>query len=329
MWLDAPCMTTIDRSTGEALHPLSYTIPFEDPAPEDNPLDAHALQFFAFCRDHYREDVQPNWIRLDELEAAVDLGLGSLTEVDFERDILDTAARWEDCFARITADDARRPLTFEAAMEPVVWDTSELAAGIYVVEAYTWDPWFNLWSKYPGVFRIVDDPDPDAIPPAAALTFREQSILVGEEATVSGCVEALPGSTMRLSWAAGGQGFEPEWQEFSGELPAESGTFEVPFEGPAEAAGRYLLFRLELRDPLERSWTAYSANYIGVKAMPPPPPEPSEEGTSSSEGPDADEDSGGCNVSTAPGSGRAGVLALLLLAGTTGRRRLGRRDAQA
>lgn len=334
-WSGAPCMTTIDRSRTGPIVSLEYAIPFEDTLlTENEPPDGRRHQFFAFCRDHYLEDVNPNWISEADLDVALGLGIGDASLVDLEHDVLDNAERWQGCFRRITTDDERRPISFEAAAEPVLWDTTELAAGTWVVEGYTWDPWFNMWTEHPGVFRIVDDPDPAANAPAAALTFDEQVVVVGEPASIGGCVEAMDGATMTLSWALGGTGAEPTWEVFAEDVPVQSGGFDLELVGPEQAAGRYLLVALEVVDPLDRRWTAYSKHYVGVVAE---PSGESDEGGSGSEGESEESDSGesgpaviedssgGCNCSIgegSPGATLAGWIGILLLAGAR-RQRVG------
>jgi MYXO-CTERM domain-containing protein len=339
-WTGAPCMTTIDRSRTGPIVPLEYAIPHEDTLlTENEPLDGRRHQFFGFCRDHYFEDVMPNWISEADLQVALGLGIGDISLVDVEHDVLDNAERWQDCSVRINADDERRPITFEAAAEPVLWDTSELAAGTWVVEGYTWDPWFNLWTEHPGVFRIVDDPDPIANAPAAALNFDEQVVFVGEPASIGGCVEAMDGATMTLSWALGGTGVDPTWEVFAEDVPVQSGGFDLELIGPEAAVGRYLLVALEVVDPMARRWTAYSRHYIGVVAEPGGDEDESEgesesesesEGESESEsdesetGPAVNEGSaGGCSCSTRERSSGAAVigwLGALLLVGARRRR---------
>jgi hypothetical protein len=286
-WSGAPCLTVIDRSVDGPIHPLQYAIPFEDTMlSEDEPPDSRRHQFFAFCRDHYFEDQLPNWISLADLDVAVELGLGLYNGLDLEYDVLDQALRWQDCFMRINADDERRPISFAAAAEPVAWDTSSLAPGTYVIEGYTWEPWFNLWTEHPGVFRIIDDPTA-AHPPAAALTFPEQVIMVGEEASIGGCVDAMPGATMELAWALGGSGIDPQWEVFASDLPVRNGSFTLPFVGPEPAIGHYLLVRLEVEDSLGRGWTAYSNKYIGVIGTPPTPTDSGDESVDESGSGDA------------------------------------------
>ncbi len=324
-WTGAPCMTTIDRSRTGPIVALEYAIPNEDMVLTDaEPPDGRRHQFFAFCRDHYYEDVNPLWISEADLEVALALGLGDASLVDLEHDVLDNALRWQDCAERITADDERRPITFAAAAEPVLWNTSALAAGTWVVEAYTWDPWFNLWTEHPGVFRLLDDPDPAANPPAAALTYPEQVVHVDEPARIEGCVEAMPGSTMTLSWARGGTSMDPVWTVFAQDLPVQPGGFELDLPGPELVAGHYLLVALEVADPLGRRWTAHSREYIGVLAN--PSGGESESGSESETGSETETgpsvlatDSGGCSCSTADPAGPTGVAGmfgiLLLVAG--------------
>jgi hypothetical protein len=298
-WSGAPCLTVIDRSVDGPIYPLTYAIPFEDTMlSEDEPPDSRRHQFFAFCRDHYFEDQLPNWISLTDLDVAVGLGLGLYDGIDLEYDVLDQAQRWQDCFMRINADDERRPITFAAAAEPVAWDTGSLAPGTYVVEAYTWEPWFNRWTEHPGVFRIIDDPSA-AHPPAAALTFPEQVVMVGDQATLSGCVDAMPGATMDLAWALGGSGVDPQWQVFASDLPVRNGSFTIPFAGPEPAIGHYLLVRLDVEDSLGRGWTAYSSEYIGVIGKPPTPTDSGDES----------EDDGGSEESGEPATDDPGAAA--------------------
>jgi MYXO-CTERM domain-containing protein len=263
-WTDAPCMTIIDRSQ-DPIHALSYAIPFEDTdVTPDEVVDSRTHQFFGFCRDRHLEDILPGWITEANVIAAGANGLGDPSIVDLELEVLENAPDWAGCWTRITNDDERRPITFAAAAEPVMWDTSTLAAGTWSVDGYTYEPWFNLWSPHPGVFKIVDDPDPAASPPAAALTFFEQTVSINEEASITGCVDAMPGSTMRLSWSNGNINGEPNWEVFSADIPAARGSFDLPFAPPLAAASNSVMIRLEIVDPIGRAWTAYSREYIAV-----------------------------------------------------------------
>jgi MYXO-CTERM domain-containing protein len=264
VWSDAPCMTVIDRSVSP-IHSFAYAIPYEDiDVTQDEVVDSRTHQFFAYCRDHHLEEILPSWITEAEPMAAAAAGLGNLDGVDLELHVLENNPEWADCWARITADDQRRPITFAAAAAPIEWDTTALPAGTWVVEGYTYEPWFNMWTGHPGVFKIVDDPDPAASPPAAALTFSEQIVTFGDQATITGCVDAMPGSTMTLTWALSSAVEEPVWIESVVDVPVEGSSFELAYAPPIETVSSSVMIRVEVVDPLDRTWTAHAIAYIGV-----------------------------------------------------------------
>ncbi|MFO7561675.1 MAG: MYXO-CTERM sorting domain-containing protein [Enhygromyxa sp.] len=263
-WSGAPCMTIIDRSQGP-IFPLVYAIPYEDTeVTPDEVEQSRTHQFFAFCRDHHREELNPSWITEADLMDADAHGLGDASAVDAELEVLENAPEWADCWVRINGDDERRPITFESAAEPVPWDTSALPAGTYALEGYTYEPWANEWWPHPGVFKIVDDPDPAASGPAAALTFPEQIVEHGDAATITGCIDAMEGTTVTASWALSGFGSEPQWHEFASGLSLPSGELELSFAPPSETISNTVLIKLEVEDPQGRRWTAHANNYIAV-----------------------------------------------------------------
>jgi uncharacterized protein (TIGR03382 family) len=263
-WSDAPCMTIVDRSVSP-IHEFGYSIPYEDiDVTADEVPNSRTHQFFAYCRDHHLEEILPSWITEAEPMAAAEAGLGNIDGVDFEEHVLENNLEWAGCWTRITADDQRRPITFAAAAEPVAWDTTALPAGTWVVEGYTYEPWFNLWTPHPGVFKIVDDPDPAASPPAAALTFAEQAVTFGDSATISGCVDAMSGSTMTFSWALSVIGQDPVWTPFATDVAVEGGGFEIAYEPTIETVSSSVMIRVEVSDPLDRTWTAHAIEYIAV-----------------------------------------------------------------
>lgn len=324
VWSDGPCVTIIDRSQSPIFE-LHYDVPFEEVEMlVDEPLDSHTHQFLGFCRDHDLDELLPNWISQADLDNALMFGLGTGDSLDPTIDILDSAAQWAGCFTRITADDQRRPISFEAAAQPIVWDTSALAAGTWVVEGYTYEPWFNLWTPHPGVFKIVDDPDPAASQPAAALTFVEQTVFVGAQVDVSGCVDAMAGSTMSLSWAVASTD-APQWMQFETDLPVINGGFELTFPAPELVASKSMMIKADIVDPLGREWTAHGMARIGViggvGGDGDTDDDSGESGTSGSDdgGPASDDSSGadgcGCTLESRGGAplmwGLAGLLLLL------------------
>jgi MYXO-CTERM domain-containing protein len=255
---DTPCMTVVDRSQSAVLQ-FTYRIGHEDTHVEPEELPgSRRHQFVGLCRaDPYWW--LPAWISQADVAAwnAWELGLGyPSTAVDPE-DVLETSSEYGDCFARITADDARRPITFAAADEPVAWDTTGLPAGGYVLRGYTWHPPFNVWSR-PRVVHVVDGPDPATAPPAVGLSLTDDFFFADEGLTMTGCARAEPGSTLRAYWAAEPHdGVSYEWNAFV-EQPLVGETFALTFLPPPEAITETVLLRVDVTDPQQRTFSAHS-----------------------------------------------------------------------
>ena len=273
VWTEPQCMNIVDRSVDPVVEIEYSVLEDEPPADENEPPDSGTFQFIAFCRDLDVISELPNWITWADVETAAEYNLVNPLGVDPELDVLDTHPGWAGCFARVTPDDARIPITAQNAEQPIVWDTSELEAGTYVFEGYTYEPWINAWTSHPGIFKIVDDPDPAASAPAAALQFKEQSTFIGGTVVLDGCVDAMPGSTMTLSWA----GYptttlslnvptseELVWQAIEADMPVENGGFAYEWTIAEELQGLTVLIKLDVVDPMGRSWTAHGLADIGV-----------------------------------------------------------------
>ncbi len=258
-WEPEPaCMTVVDRSVDATLT-FSYTIPYEDLKPEqttDEVENSRQHQFIAFCTGHSIQLPLPVWLSPTDVAAAKGVGLIDMNGVDPE-DILESSAEWKDCFTRITPDDARRKITFAEAMKPVVWDTSEVAAGAYVVSGYTWEPVFNIWSTRPGVVKVVDGPDPSASGPALAIVNRDEIRYADEVLTLTGCLDAMDGSTITGYWALTNDGDTLDWKPFGVDTPVSGDSFELPFTPPAEAVGSSVTMKIEITDPMDRTYTAH------------------------------------------------------------------------
>jgi hypothetical protein len=255
LWPQAPCMTLVDR-TQDAVLQLDYDIPFEDTmVTVDEVAGSRTHQFFAICRDQIPLPVEPmpNWIDQSDVDAADAVGLD--VGMVGSPDVLDRSDDWAGCFVRITADDARRPITAAAAADAVEWDTSDADAGGYVLLGYTYEPLKNHWWPRPGVVKLHDG-DPDAVGPVAAIeghtedfsVYRDESIMLG------GCVDALAGTSfdVEVRRADGG-----EWSRYADDLAIDGDAFELELTPPAELAGELALVRVVFEDPMARSWTAY------------------------------------------------------------------------
>ena len=268
VWEPAPaCMTVVDRSV-EAKLELKYTIPYEDLRPvdaNDEVDDSRRHQFIAFCAGHSPQQPLPVWLSEADVVAASTVDIITPEDLGPEA-ILETNSTWKDCFTRITADDARRLITFAAAKEPVVWDTTGLAAGAYIVSGYTWEPVFNIWSERAGVVKVIDDPDPSKSGPAMAITNKEEIKYADEVLTVTGCVDAMDGSTVTGYWALTDDDTLDvlEWMPFAADTPVVGDSFELPFMPPPESVGEQIAIKAEIVDPMDRKYTAHMSELASI-----------------------------------------------------------------
>lgn len=261
---DTPCMTVVDRTQGSALH-FPYQLPREDTAldPEDMP-GSRRQQFFAFCRDQPHEGL-PSWVSSGDVDGWNDwaVGLGWPPVSPPLEDVLETSGD-ADCFARITPDDSRRRILFAEAHKGVDWDVAGLPPGPYTVRGYTWHPPYNIWSRRPGVVHVVDSPDLAAVPPAVALMNRETGMFADDGLVLTGCARAMVGSTLRGSWAPTEGPNALVWQPFVEGLSLTGEVIALPFMPPPEAVSREVYLRIDVTDPLGRTFSAYSLDRLSI-----------------------------------------------------------------
>jgi MYXO-CTERM domain-containing protein len=259
-WSGAPCMTIVDRSADAGLH-LPYMVSQEDTdLTPDEVEDSRTHQFFALCRSRDPQSFLPRWITQADVDAAAAVGAApDMVEPD---DVFETSTEWDDCWYRINADDDRRPITFAAAAAGVDWDTTAVPVGTYVIEAYTWEPALNIWSGRPGVVKVVDDPDLDSSGPALAIENTEEVLNKNEPLEIHGCLSAMDGSTITAYWGKA----EPEvmWVPFIEDDPASGESFAVEFLPPEELAGESAMIRVDITDPMDRSYTHYMRELVIV-----------------------------------------------------------------
>ncbi len=254
LWSGEPCMQVVDRSVATTVN-LPYGIPFEDvDITEDEVADGRRHQFFALCRDHDPDEELPLWVSEADVAAAEALELIDLGTVVGDQ-ILDLDPAWTGCALRINADADRRPITFAMADAGIDWDTAGLQAGTYLVEGFTHDPAFSQWWLRPGVLKVVDDPDPAASDPAAAVLNGEEVVAITEPVTIEGCVSAMPGSTLTASWAQVGAG--DAWQPFVQDEPVAGESFAIEMLLPVERAGISVRVQVVVNDPMGRQYTAF------------------------------------------------------------------------
>jgi MYXO-CTERM domain-containing protein len=271
------CATIVDRSVDPVAH-FDYAIPVEDTLLTADELpDSRTHQFVGLCRDRPPTELLPAWITRDDAERSYAAGLTDDPSLESGA-ILDESAAWSGCFVRVTGDDQRRPITFEQAALGVDWDTSAVAAGVWSVAGYTFEPAFNLWRQRPGFVKIVDDrDDPEQDLPAIALLGGEQLVDPGTLIPFDACVDLLGPGTIALEWAE----FRPQldWHPLTSVSVDTDGPVAIEALAPIAAAEQTLLIRARLTDARGRERLAYLPSPIAVAPCPAQgcsEPEPSE-----------------------------------------------------
>ncbi len=336
-WPDAECMQTVERSSDPRFE-FSYEIPAEDlNVTADELEDSRRHQFVAFCQHWERESGLPGYLSEADRMRAVAAGLET---ADLEEgDVLESDAQWSgDCWVRVTPDEARRPISFEAASEPVVWDTTDVAAGVYRIAGYTWEPPLNLWSAAPWAVRVVDDLEQD-VGPAAVLGPLPIGIAHDEALSLDVCLHAPLGSRVELAWAL--KQPAPRFEVLETAV-YDGRTLELELVPPEPSFGESILVAVTVEDPSGRRYTAHGSRELIVFAEPQPMPDDS--GSSGETGSSTGADGGvgeegssggalerdgaspqsGCTVMRSAGRTRLGSLVMLTLV-VLGRRKRGRR----
>lgn len=258
LWPDAPCITSVDRSS-EPLFEFGYAIPLEDTKlSEDELEDSRTHQFIGFCRQWPAGTSPPSYISLADLQRAIDSEAERDTsKLDDPEATLETSLEWADCWTRITPDDQRRAITFAAAAEPVVWDTSEVDAGTWVIAGYTWEPPLNLWRRSPWVVRVFDDDsDPALLQPAVTVGPTPEVLWEDEVLDLDLCVAADPDATLRIAWATTEDEL-PQWHEGEPTPIAGASELSVPFATPPDAWGLTLLLRARVEGAMGSDYASY------------------------------------------------------------------------
>ncbi len=273
-WESPQCIEYVDR-TQSSVYSFSYEIEDEDPSPGEDLLpdevaDSRRHQFFALCRQETPQQPLPQWITWDDVERAVAKELVQMSAFE-DDDVFETSSAWEGCWHRITPDDARLAISNENASEPVQWDTSGLAEGTYALWGYTWEPAFNLWSPRVGhVVKVFDGGDPADSGPGGAITTGELNLYANQTQPIEGCASALPGSTVTGYFATTEEAQSPDWQPtwipFTEPTELEDETFSLEFVPDDQSIGQSLLIRVDITDPMGRTFEAHMFDLVIVLA---------------------------------------------------------------
>lgn len=260
------CLLQVDRSVDPVVH-FDYGVAADDLIPPDvtdEVDDSRTHQFFAMCRQADPLEPPPRWITAADVAAAEQKGW--LLDGDGGPEtILETNAQWSDCFVRITADDARVPITMAQAANGFDWDTSSVEAGNYVVYGYTWEPWANLWTGRPGIVQ-VHDANADTLPPAAAMLQPRDEQIVYRDSSIelSVCVSAQPGATYRIDYLVVPNGGGGSWENYTPPTALDTAQIDQAqidfvFEPPSATWGEEVVYlRVVVADDQAREFAAVS-----------------------------------------------------------------------
>jgi hypothetical protein len=247
-FLDAPCVTVVDKREAEYVD-ISYSVLMDDTAiePGDIPVkDAKTHQFFALSGTIYQigiddfyvpfTDIEgkgllfPLWITHSDVQrsaAAVEMASGvtaEQTDLPPAR-VLETRPDLDGQWLRITADDARRPITANQALLPVRWQLADVPAGVYTVSGYVFSPPYNAWAARPGVVKVVDA---DNDPAAGALDPVNEVVFAYQGRRVHGCVD-VPDDTKLDAYYFLEEKPDLGWQPWIADKPIQSGDLELCF----------------------------------------------------------------------------------------------------
>ncbi len=283
------CALTVDRAADPTVM-MTYSIAMEDlPNPDHDLPDAKTHQFIAVCRSWSTREPPPRYLAVDDLQRSIDIGYEEPSALDDPEMTFETSIVWENCWRRITADDARLPLTPDAALDGVVWDTTDVEATAWFPVGHTFDPPWNVWKRAPYAIRVEDDLAAPVDAPVVVVPDLPKVVEHSETIVLSPCIAARGpvGVELRYATTADPSG----WKVLANEMvEADDPAPSFEFSAPEETWGKSLLISVAIVDGEQRDAVGYPRNEIIVLAAPPetpenPFPEPPEEG-----------DGGGCTV---------------------------------
>jgi hypothetical protein len=276
-----PCFTLVDLDQQQELS-IPYAVPMDDAelTAGDIPLpDALTHQFLAFRGTfalqgfnpvYYRLDPDadhiplPLWITWDDVQRAAKSSSDHFLGYEFSdatRDeVLESEPGFEGQWLRVTADDARVPITRAQSFRGVRWDLSQVEPGIYSIAGYIFSPPYNGWEARPGVVKLTRK---GVNPPAAVLDRVQETLFGGQGRRVSACVDVPAGTRMRAT-----ANYEDmathEWVPWGQEQTISTGRVDLCFVNPRPMQGGTVRVRLELTDPEGNVSAFYSPDTLTV-----------------------------------------------------------------
>ena len=274
---DPPCITVIDRNAQPVVE-FEYSVPLDDVELEEGDIrvaDAKTHQFFAFrgamfprgfafelydFDDRTGEPILlPEWISIADAKRAANAS-SELDGTGFsESDVppgttLDDVPGLDGRWLRITADDARVPITMEQAEKGFAWDVCEVEPDIYTVTGFVWSPPYNAWAPRDGLVVVTDG---ELHRPVGQLDSVDEFLFSYQGRRVQGCLEVPEGTTVDGYFRIEERP-EEGWLPWLEQEPAQSGRFELCFNNPRPELTGSARVRLDLTAPDGEGTSIYS-----------------------------------------------------------------------
>lgn len=274
-------MQTADKQTTAALH-VAYNVAVDDTAFTIGDIvlpDAKTHQFFAFRgallahdlgHDVFafeppdRPPVQlPVWISSADVKRAAQatntLDGTAFTENDIpEGAVLDANLGLEDLYRRVSADDARVPITQAQAQKGVDWPLADVTPGLYTFAGYIFSPPYNGWAPRAQLIEVVDGAPPG---PAAQLASIGGALFPYQGRIVRGCLVAPEGTRVSGSFRVLERP-EHGWIEWLASEPIAGDVLELCFRSPRPELTGSIRLRLDLTAPDGSTRSFYSIDTI-------------------------------------------------------------------
>jgi len=276
-----PCVSVVDRTLQPTLR-IGYRVPTDDTVLTlgDIPLpDSLTHQFFALHGSVLFEGFAPELRAFDpEMPAAIPLPLW-ISQRDVARaqqssdsqmlgydlspitpeEILETETALSGRWRRITADDARVPITSDQSLLGITWNVRDVEPGLYTIAAYIFSPPYNGWEIRDGLVSIADG---EHKIPAAVIGRIQESLFAGQGRRVRTCLNVPPGTRLH-SYLRVQEHDDLGWMPWGGERSVQSGTVEQCLHVPDGLTGSVRL-RADLIGPDGTTQTFYSPDVVSV-----------------------------------------------------------------
>jgi hypothetical protein len=261
-------VTVVDKDRDPSLA-IPYTVRMDVTtlSQGDIPVpDANTYQFFAFLGGVFTHsagyqllpfqppDAQaidlPAWITADDLRRAAKASQTAegvlLSESSIPpSQVLADNPLLSSLWLRINPDDARIPITTEAAARGATWELHDVAPGSYSLATYIFSPPNNGWALRPGVVKVVDA---DHNAPAGVVENISETLFSYQGRRVRACLD-VPAGTRLSAWFEVEERPEVGWTQWIEERDVSSGELELCFHNPNLDLTGSVRVRLELTAP--------------------------------------------------------------------------------